>query len=178
MILSGPEVSIASFLFELSSATEPAADKLTRKLRSFASLPNGWDFGDGLPVSTTAIEIAEELLRWASQLQLKADVFPGVDGECMVAFYNDNRCVRVIVQPSGSFDLRVERGIGFTFEHTVPPQNGATRQEAFARVRDLVDTAWNTYVFLVSGSTIERVSGSLTTPLRSPVPSMAAASPS
>ena len=57
---------------------EPAANRLTRKLQLFAELPVGWSFGEGIPVARDVIRIGEELLRWAEQLQIKADVFLGL----------------------------------------------------------------------------------------------------
>lgn len=116
-------------------------NSVAEKLRGFADLRAGWNFGEGVPVAQSAVRVTEGLLKWASQLTLQVDVFPGLDGECMVSFYGGDDCVRVIVTPDQSevFGLRVERGRGAQLTDVIEPTDTATRHEVYRRVAGLVE---------------------------------------
>ena len=107
-----------SFHF-LSSVSDTATilSPLVRKLRSFGNLREGWCHGEGLPVDQGVISTAEELAKIATELQLRADAFPGLHGDCSVAFYRDETCVEVLINPNHPkvFGLHVEEGVGPEF---------------------------------------------------------------
>jgi hypothetical protein len=118
------------------------ADPLTRKLRSFRKLPQGWSHGEGIPVAGEAIRVAEEFVNIATRLQIRADVFPGLHGECSVTFYEGDKSVEVIVRPKGgnSFGLHVEKGHGFNYE-TLVERDDANHAEVVAHIVGLVSNA-------------------------------------
>ena len=100
-----------------TSSSEHMRRTLTSKVRKFAELPNGFSYGDGVPVTQEAIDFAEELILLASDLKLEADAFPNLDGGCAVAFYNGDAKVEVSIGPDGgNVALSAEHGIGFEFE--------------------------------------------------------------
>lgn len=93
----------------------PAISSVRRKLQEFGALRPGWHFGQGVPVSVNSITVAERFLSLAETLALRSDVFPGTEGECMVAMYQGDFCVRIVVDPDvddAHYALRVERGKG------------------------------------------------------------------
>lgn len=155
----------AVVLFATDSIRDLSANALTRKLRGFADLLPGWSLGEGLPVSRSAISVATELLAWASQLTLKADVFPGLDGECMVSFYGGDDAVRVIVYPEqpDSFGLRVERGHGPNFINVVEPSENVARGDVYKHVMNLLagdEHAWIFRAYSTSNITTQLKVGS------------------
>jgi hypothetical protein len=121
-------------------ATDPARfNPLRRKLHGFAALPVGWSHGEGVPVSDQAVRVAEYFVDIAAQLQLKADVFPGLYGDCAVAFYQGDRSVEVIVHAQNleRFGLHVEAGSGFHYE-TIEERDDAPRAEVVRHIIQLV----------------------------------------
>ena len=135
------EFSTYSVLVRVT-AEDSTPGPLLRKLRSFGALPVGWSHGEGVPVSGDAIRIAEYFVNIATQLQVKADVFPGLHGDCAVAFYRDQKSVEVIVQGvQNTFGLRVEEGRGFQFK-TLEARDNATQAEVVNRVVQLLSDAW------------------------------------
>src|SRR5262249_18941276 len=112
------------------AAGDYAPTPLVRKLRSFGTLPVGWSLGEGVPVAQDAIRIAEYFADIATRLQLKADVFPGLHGDCAVAFYRNQKSVEVIIRPGirDAFGLHVEEGHGFDFE-TIEARDNATQAD-------------------------------------------------
>lgn len=155
----------AVVLLSADSERDLFANAVTRKLQGFAELRPGWSFGEGLPVSPAAISVATELLAWAPQLTLKADVFPGLDGECMVSFYGGDDAVRVIVYPgqADSFGLRVERGHGPNFINVVEPSEHVARRDVYKHVVSLLagdEHAWIFRAYSTSSSTTQLKVGS------------------
>ena len=122
---------------------EARATPLVKKLRSFARLPHGWSNGAGVPVAAETIRVAEYFASTATQLQLRADVFPGLNGECGVAFYEGNRSVEVVIDPGDlqHVDFHVEEGLGFEFKR-VEDQINATPSEAVKRIVSLLVDKW------------------------------------
>src|SRR5262245_51990805 len=99
-----------------------------KKLRALGELPRGWHFGQGVPVAEHSITAADRFLSLAEQLAIRTDVFPGIESECMVAFYQGDYCVRVVIDPDhhhALYGLRVERGKGQNVE-TVKEDDAAS----------------------------------------------------
>jgi hypothetical protein len=141
-----------------------------RRLREFGSLPIGWHFGEGTPIAITEIHSAERFIRLAEQLALRCDVFPGVDGECMVALYQKDVCVRVIVSPGrqDSFGLRVEHGKGENVRDALEPSDNATLDDVCIQALKLAGNGepdsplhvWHLSGPSTSGTMMYRSSGS------------------
>lgn len=60
-----------------------------RKLEEFITLPNGWNFGEGVAVSRKIAALANGVLDRAQDLGFHvADAFPGINGEVQVNLYH------------------------------------------------------------------------------------------
>ncbi|MEQ1935172.1 MAG: hypothetical protein ABL962_15030 [Fimbriimonadaceae bacterium] len=140
-------ISVGSAEYLFARDSDSCGDPLTRKLRSFRQLPQGWSHGVGVPLGADALRVAEQFTVLSSQLQLKADVFPGVNGECSVAFYAGERTVEVIIDPERTdrFGLHVEQGHGFDFARVVA-NDDATLEEAVVQITALVPQTWKSPV--------------------------------
>ncbi len=91
-------------------------NKVIEKIDSFGSLPDGWDFGAGGPAPRVVRERAIKLYRWGALFGLRANAFPGSEGEVYVAFYRGVDTVEVCVNLDLSCTITLERGIGVDFE--------------------------------------------------------------
>jgi hypothetical protein len=75
------------FFGERENATE-------RKLRSFAALADGWNYGSGKRFEKAQIERAVGIYRMFLQLGISVtDAFPGLSGEISVTGYKDNNYI-------------------------------------------------------------------------------------
>jgi hypothetical protein len=130
-----------------AAANSAAPPPLVRKLRAFRALPKGWSHGEGIPVSPAAIRLAESFVDIATRLQLQADVFPGLNGDCAVTFYRDDKSVEVVVdaQRHDRFGLHVEEGTGFRFR-TVLEKREASSDEVVKQITQLLPEAWKSHV--------------------------------
>jgi hypothetical protein len=120
-------------IYMLLLTTSPLEERrriLTKKLDQMASLPGGFSHGEGFPVTKASISKAQQLVRWASDQGVDADVFPNLDGGCAVAFYKGVLKVEASISPNGNrVDLRIEHGIGLQFETLIEPRENVSRTE-------------------------------------------------
>jgi len=116
---------------------------LIRKLRSFIRLPAGWSHGEGRPVAAEAIRVAEGFAELSTQLQIRADVFPGLRGDCAIAFYDGDKCVEIIIDPADlqHVTFHVESGQGFEFTRLETKQD-AEIGDAVNRIVKLISDKW------------------------------------
>lgn len=123
--------------------TEGGSDPLTQKLRAFQRLRMGWSHGEGRPLDGATGRIAEHFVAIALQFQLKADIFPGLNGECAIAFYQGERTVEIVIDPSdlAHVDIHVEEGRGFAFRR-VEDLEHADHSVAVERIFALIPRTW------------------------------------
>jgi len=73
------------------------------KIESFRSLPVGWHYGEGGPLSVDVVKKALRIDGFYRQLGFTTtDAFPGANGELMITAYRGPHCIETIV----STDLR------------------------------------------------------------------------
>jgi hypothetical protein len=77
------------------------------KINSFASLPDGWDYGDGVPASVNTVSRARDMYYELTQLGFtRTEAFPGTDGGIQVTAYEGkSQHIIIIVKPSGETSL-------------------------------------------------------------------------
>lgn len=56
-------------------------------IKSFLTLPKGWHYGSGIPMSEITTNIALEFNEYAENFGLITEAFPGVDGEILLSIY-------------------------------------------------------------------------------------------
>lgn len=81
------------------------------KLMSYARLPRDWHFGRGGAIDSSVIKDADEVLRTGHSCGFThSDVFPGVDGQVLVTFYqNPDHYVQVSIDGPTSFEVMYEK---------------------------------------------------------------------
>jgi len=70
--------------YSLSEFNEHFADKI----ESFLKLPEGWNYGEGVPPDAKTIEKALEIARYAYNNFLLIDSAPGLEGEVQIVLYH------------------------------------------------------------------------------------------
>ena len=70
-----------------------------QKIRAFASLPVGWQHGEGHPPSDSTIEHAIILNIYASDLGFKeTNAFPGIEGEVQLLIYHERTTLEITLE--------------------------------------------------------------------------------
>lgn len=88
-----------------------SASPAERKIESFAALPVGWHYGEGGPIAREVLDRAQMALQSLFLAGLTdANAFAGEGGEVLVTAYTDAYNVGVIVEPDGTFSIRLEMG--------------------------------------------------------------------
>ncbi|MFH1114472.1 MAG: hypothetical protein V1792_11170 [Pseudomonadota bacterium] len=103
--------------FWLTALSSPAPrNRVIEKIKSFGSLPEGWDFGVGRPAPHEVIDMAVKLYGRGAVLGLRSDAFPGSEGTVYVVFYKGIEAVEFCVNADLSLIVTHERGIGVDFD--------------------------------------------------------------
>lgn len=113
------------------------------KIDSFASLPDGWDYGQGVPASANTVSRARDLYYELTQLGFThTEAFPGTDGGIqLTAYEGDLQHIIVIVRPSGEISL-THRING---QRTGPSilVNDCNMEKLKAGLREIAREIWN-----------------------------------
>jgi hypothetical protein len=110
------------FMFRIGGTTEPHGypsigeatrqdhDAILAKINSFSSLPMGWHYGDGGPISGLIIDMA---LRWynliISRVARDVDVSPSETGAVLFGFTLADRYTEVMCEADGDVTVVHER---------------------------------------------------------------------
>jgi len=158
-------------VFWTASSRDAGVDPLVKKLRSFGKLPDGWSYGRGTRIPAGVLGKAEQFLELGQQLHLKAEVFPGTDGDVIVAFHRKDRTVQVRVNNDCSLGLRIERGDGADFEDVIEPIERVDNEaEISSSIIELTEDeeAWKSRASSTSFTLVEYADASSTQHLRIP----------
>lgn len=81
-----------------------------KKIRSFGSLPIGWHYGQGGPLSADVINKALAIYDYYRQLGITTtDAFPGADGELMITAYRGSNCIETTISTDLRYSVAHER---------------------------------------------------------------------
>lgn len=114
------------------------------KLHEFSSLPQGWHYGRGGPITFDIIDRARAVVRRLIAVGLTfVDVFAGADGEVLVSAYhntpNKRHHVATIIEPDGSYSVSHEiDGRDLTCEESL------SEHKALDAIRRAAESIWNT----------------------------------
>ncbi len=98
---------------------DPFTDPIRDKILSFEHLDEGWQFGEGVPAPAAMVQSSLKVLNAGRTLGLRADAFPGPEGEIAVVFYQGKRCLEILVRLDEEhtvFDVSLEEGIGLDYD--------------------------------------------------------------
>ncbi len=67
-----------------------------KKLNEFLSLPVGWHYGQGGPISHRLVDLAKQIVYRAFLLGFSStDAFPGVDGGILITVYERDHTLEI-----------------------------------------------------------------------------------
>lgn len=82
------------------------SDRLETKLRAFANLQKGWDYGAGESIPQETIATALSWCNFLRSLRLfDIDAFPGGSGEILLGIQHDEHYIEVIIEPDNTISL-------------------------------------------------------------------------
>jgi hypothetical protein len=82
-----------------------------KKLDSFRSLPVGWHYGSGGPISAAVIDNAAAVYKFFRLVGFtRTNFFAGVNGEILATAYRQHHYVGVMIEPSGANTVTYEVG--------------------------------------------------------------------
>lgn len=80
----------------------PNYNETANKLKSFARLPAGWHYGEGVTPSERNIHLAGTLLHTAKRLGFgRFNAFPGIEGEVQITIYDGQHFFQFTIEPNG-----------------------------------------------------------------------------
>ena len=80
------------------------------KIRKFADLGEGWNYGEGINFRQSVLDDAISLNRRAIALGFsETDAFPGVNGGIMVTVYHHDHYLEFIIEPDGMITFCQEK---------------------------------------------------------------------
>ena len=108
------------------------------KIKSFAKLPVGWHYGQGVPPSDITIARATILVIDAFLIgTIETNAFSGVDGEIQVTMYHDTSYLEFTIAPDGMVTtVHEEGGIEKDYEENVP------FDQSLAKLKDYSNRIW------------------------------------
>jgi len=105
-VLGMPVESGFSAVFPPTKTKHPTESKL----EGFARLARGWHFGEGDGFCRGVVQAVKELNREAISLSFpETDVFPGLNGDIVLAIYRNSHCLEFIVDSTCRVDVCEER---------------------------------------------------------------------
>jgi len=84
----------------------PTINETIEKVRQFASLPEGWCFGEAGPISNESVSYAFAFLAAGRAFGLeRANAFPGASGQVQITFYVNLRMLELTIETDQSITL-------------------------------------------------------------------------
>lgn len=135
-----------------TTPVSPAAP-VAQKIRGFADLEPGWNFGEGLPLDNSVLEDAISLNAFAvDQGFVDTDAFPGPNGEVLLAIYHRRHYLEFIIEPDRSITFsREESGTELLY------QEDLTLEEAKTLISEFSEEVWTSSAYSTGSTTIARV---------------------
>lgn len=88
-------------------------DKIIEKIESFATLPVGWDYGEGVPASKLVIRKAFIISNYRFFFpSFRTNARPTTEGGIIVTLFLRDHFLDITINPNLKMDLRYEIGIG------------------------------------------------------------------
>jgi hypothetical protein len=131
------------------TTSSSGAFETRRKIRAFATLPEGWHFGDGVSASPATEAIALRLQTEAVAVGLLyMNAFPGISGEIRLTLYEPNY-LEFTIEIDGAITFLEERdGREVDYQAHLSPEN------ALSIIQKAGRKLWASYAFSTTGTTI------------------------
>lgn len=123
------------------------------QLHKFKTLPQGWNFGEGVPTAPEAVAPSMIIMSIARGLGFTdVEAFPGVNGEVQLCFYENGKVLEFIVEPNGAITVTSESEGEFIREG-----ENLHFSKAVRFLKEFKYTGWHSYVLSTSNTTAVKV---------------------
>ncbi|HEV7348221.1 hypothetical protein [Telluribacter sp.] len=105
---------------------ENKPDLIHKAIEDLKTLQEGWDYGQGVPVSEMVVNKAKQIYSLGKLLTLKVEVMPKTNGGIILNFFKSVESdifLEVTINPDLSLDYVLERGKGHDFETLEEDEN-------------------------------------------------------
>lgn len=92
------------------------SDEIMDELKSYGTLPDGWDFGKGLAPSNDIIEKAITIYQIGKYFEFGVEPSPLSDGGINLTFFINDNFLDVNVNFDNTLDIRIEKVYGKPYE--------------------------------------------------------------
>lgn len=134
----------------------PTVAETIRKVNEFAELPNGWHFGEGVPLSEDMRSNAIRFLKLAEVMGIRRmNAFPGVGGEIEVTFYHNDSMLELTLELDGSITIAEDE-----LNDQVYFRENASRRDALTKLAEFSQKIWDSSESFTANITIQNVTTS------------------
>ena len=111
-------------------------NKAVKAIYELAGLEQGWDFGEGDPITQEAIDKAISMI----DPDFDIEAFPSTDGAISLTYFHKdfttfNTSLDVICLPNNKFEIEFQEGIGLNYASWEPKGNEITENQLHRYLR-------------------------------------------
>lgn len=116
---------------------------------SFAKLPKGWNFGEGVRASSLSLRQSKDMLRFAFDSGIREfEAFPGIDGEIQLCCYKEDDTLEITFEINGTTTVSFEKDDKRLFY-----KRGVAFNAAIKILKDFAYNKWRSFVQSTSTDT-------------------------
>ena len=116
----------------------PTVLETIRKVKGFATLLEGWHFGEGLPPTQGRIDQAVAFLVYAQVVGIdRANAFPGINGQVEVTFYSADQMLEITVESDDSLTLAEDRG-----DEQIGLEENVSQRDVYQKLNEFDQNPW------------------------------------
>jgi|AntRauTorcE11898_2_1112593.scaffolds.fasta_scaffold13109_2 hypothetical protein len=117
-------------------------DSIIEELNNYATLKEGWAYGEGKPINSDVIKKAEKVYKIGKYFIPTVNVFPGTNGLILVVFHQEEFSIETAVNEDLTIDLTVEQGLGFEYD-IVRRENNISLKKVENILSNFKRSEWN-----------------------------------
>lgn len=138
-----------------STFTSELDEEILAKLNQFKDLEYGWSYGEGNPINGNVIEKAKTLVKVGNFFISDVDAFAGTNGQVLIVFYDNDRCIEFTINEDLRIDAAIENGIGYDFE-VIDEKYNITLKEAEHIIKKFKLNEWKSSdLFIINITTTD-----------------------
>lgn len=150
--------------FRIFGSIDHYPSNAARKLAEFKNLPEGWNYGCGVPIRNDVFERATILQEHIEELLIsKTDAFPGSDGDVCITAYHFSHYLEVTVEVDLTVSVSYE-----VDDIEISSKEELSLVEAKKELRRAVEKIWASSDLFTRAITMQPETDSITWRLRNP----------
>ena len=105
-------------------------DIVSEKIKSFGTMPYGWNFGEGIPANESTINLADEIKSYGNYYGYDSDAHLATDGGIYLVFSLKGKddFIDVMINSDNTLYLKYEKGYGANYVVKMDSENVSINQ--------------------------------------------------